>query len=64
MDKDKDGLVGIKELKFFLRKVAHIKLSNEEAEAMIELADSDKDGLVTFDDFMEIVDLAVKSNER
>ena len=30
----------------------HIKLSSEEAEAMIEFADSDEDGLITFEDFV------------
>ena len=38
-----------------MRKVAKIKLSSEEAEAMIEYADTDDDGLVTFDDFREKV---------
>ena len=37
-----------------MRKVAHIRLSNEEAEAMIKYADSDNDGLVTFNDFMSV----------
>ena len=41
-----------------MRKVAHIKLSSEEAEAMIEFADSDEDGLVSFDDFLYVVTLA------
>lgn len=41
-----------------MRKVAHIKLSNEEAEAMIEFASSDKEKKgVTFEDFLRIVDL-------
>lgn len=48
----------MKELKYFMRKVAHIKLSSEEAEAMIEFADSDDDGLVSFDDFLQVVRLA------
>ena len=34
-----------------MRKVGHIKLSSEECEAMIELADSDQDGLVSIKDF-------------
>ena len=41
-----------------MRKVAHIKLSSEEAEAMIEFADSDEDGLVSFDDFLQVVTTA------
>jgi len=35
-------------------KVAHIKLSSEEAEAMIKYADSDADGLVCFNDFKAV----------
>lgn len=41
-----------------MRKVAHIKLSSEEAEAMIEFADSDEDGFVTYDDFLQVISLA------
>ena len=52
LDKEKDNHISVKELKYFMRKVAHIKLSSEEAEAMIEFADSDEDGLVSFDDFV------------
>ena len=59
LDKEKDGTINIKELKYFMRKVARIKLSSEEAEAMIEFADSDEDGLVTLDDFREVVTLAL-----
>ena len=52
LDKEKDNHISVKELKYFMRKVAHIKLSSEEAEAMIEFADNDEDGLVSFDDFV------------
>ena len=42
-----------------MRKVAHIKLSSEEAEAMIEYASSDKEKKgVTYEDFLRIVELA------
>jgi calmodulin len=51
LDKEQDDFLSVKELKYFMRKVAHIKLSNEEAEAMIKYADSDNDGLVSFNDF-------------
>ena len=47
LDKEKDDYISLKELKYFMRKVAHIKLSSEEAQAMIEFADSDGDGLIT-----------------
>lgn len=47
-------MISVKELKYFMRKVAHIKLSNEEAEAMIKYADTDNDGYVTFNDFKTI----------
>lgn len=35
MDKENDDKISVKELKYFMRKVAHIKLSSEEATAMI-----------------------------
>lgn len=38
LDKEKDNVITAKELKYFMRKVAHIKLSSEEADAMIEYA--------------------------
>ena len=57
LDKEKDDYISLKELKYFMRKVAHIKLSSEEAQAMIEFADSDGDGLITFEDFKNIVEL-------
>ena len=56
LDKEKDQCITAKELKYFMRKVAHIKLSSEEADAMIEFAG--KDGKVTFDDFLRVVELA------
>jgi calcium-binding protein CML len=58
IDKEKDSLISVKELKYFMRKVAHVKLSSEEAEAMIEFADSDEDGFVTYDDFLQVISLA------
>ena len=58
LDKENDNHISVKELKYFMRKVAHIKLSSEEAEAMIEFADTDEDGLVTFDDFVQVIMLA------
>lgn len=58
LDKENDNHISTKELKYFMRKVAHIKLSSEEAEAMIEFADTDEDGLVTFDDFVQVITLA------
>ena len=35
LDKEKDNYISERELKYFMRKVAHIKLSTEEAKAMI-----------------------------
>lgn len=59
LDKEKDQIITVKELKYFMRKVAHIKLSSEEAEAMIEFACTDKDKKgVTFEDFLRIVEIA------
>ena len=58
LDKEKDSHISAKELKYFMRKVAHIKLSSEEAEAMIEFAASGDECLVTFDDFVQVVTLA------
>jgi Ca2+-binding EF-hand superfamily protein len=48
LDKDKDGSISARELKYFMRKVAHLKLSSEEADAMIEFASNSNDGLVSF----------------
>jgi len=39
-----------------MRKVAHIKLSSEEAQAMIDFAG--EDGKVSFQQFLQVVDLA------
>ena len=55
LDKENDQAISAKELKYFMRKVAHIKLSSEEAKAMIEYADFDEDGMVSFEDFEKIV---------
>mmetsp|Transcript_6577 Transcript_6577/g.10580 ORF Transcript_6577/g.10580 Transcript_6577/m.10580 type:complete len:141 (-) Transcript_6577:9-431(-) len=57
LDKEKDDFISEKELKYFMRKVAHIKLSSEEAKAMIEFADSDGDGLITYDDFKNVIEM-------
>ena len=46
LDKEKDEYLTAKELKYFMRKVAHIKLSSEEAQAMIDFAG--EDGKVSF----------------
>jgi len=65
LDKEKDGIITVKELKYFMRKVAHIKLSSEEAEAMIEFASTDKERRgVTFEDFERIVDIAVSNSNN
>ena len=55
LDKEKDDYITIKEIKYFMRKVAHIRLSNSEAEAMVKYADSDGDGLISFEDFQKLV---------
>ena len=55
LDRAKDKHIRASDLKYYMRKVARIQLSSEEAEAMIEFADTDEDGLVTFDDFREKV---------
>lgn len=57
LDKEKDDFISEKELKYFMRKVAHIKLSTEEAKAMIEFADSDGDGLINYDDFRNVIEM-------
>ena len=51
LDKEKDNHISAKELKYFMRKVAQINISSQLAESMINFADGDEDGLVTFDDF-------------
>jgi len=57
LDKEKDDFISEKELKYFMRKVAHIKLSSEEAKAMIDFADSDGDGLINYDDFRNVIEM-------
>ena len=57
LDKEKDDFISEKELKYFMRKVAHIKLSSEEAKAMIEFADSDGDNLISYDDFRNVIEM-------
>ena len=57
LDKEKDDVISEKELKYFMRKVAHIKLSSEEAKAMIEFADSDGDGLINYEDFRSVIEM-------
>ena len=57
LDKEKDDFISEKELKYFMRKVAHIKLSSEEAKAMIEFADNDGDGLINYDDFRSVIEM-------
>ena len=52
LSRNQENHISVKDLKYYMRKVAHIKLSSEEAEAMIEFADSDEDGLVSFEDFL------------
>lgn len=56
LDKEKDDYITAKELKYFMRKVAHIKLSSEEAQAMIDFAG--EDGKVSFQQFLQVIDLA------
>ena len=62
LDKEKDDFISEKELKYFMRKVANIKLSSEEAKAMIEFADSDGDGLVSYDDFKSVIEMFQSNN--
>ena len=57
LDKEKDDFINEKELKYFMRKVAHIKLSSEEAKAMIEFADADNDGLISYEDFRTVIEM-------
>ena len=57
LDKEKDDFISEKELKYFMRKVAHVKLSSEEAKAMIEFADTDGDGLITYEDFKAVINM-------
>jgi len=47
-----------------MRKVAHIKLSSEEAEAMIKFADSTGQGFVTLEDFKRVVNMAPISQDK
>ena len=53
-DDDKKGLLSIKNLRRVSRELGE-NISDEELIEMIERADSDKDGLVTMDDFYRIL---------
>ena len=64
LDKEKDNHISVKELKYFMRKVAQVNISSELAEAMVVFADGDQDGLVTFDDFAQIYDLVMMEKQR
>ena len=57
LDKEKDNHISVKELKYFMRKVAKVHISSEVAAAMMKFADGDEDGLVTYDDFAQIYSL-------
>ncbi len=63
LDRAKDKHISSKDLKYYMRKVARVQLSSEEAEAMIEYADSDDDGLVTYPDFRKKLLEALASDE-
>ena len=63
LDKEKDDFISEKELKYFMRKVAHIKLSTEEAKAMIEFADSDGDNLISYEDFRNVIEMFQENGE-
>ena len=60
LDKEKDNHISVKELKYFMRKIAKVNISSEVAAAMMKFADGDEDGLVTFDDFAQIYSLVDK----
>ena len=64
LDKEKDNHISVKELKYFMRKVARIHISSEVAAAMMKFADGDEDGLVTFDDFAQIYSLVDKERSK
>ena len=56
LDKEGDGYITVKELKYFMRKVAHIKLSSEEALEMIRYASSSaKKDMVSLEDFKHMI---------
>ena len=57
LDRNRDDKISVDELKYFMRKVAHVKLSSVEAEEMIRFADLDKDGFINFEEFLSIVNL-------
>lgn len=68
IDKDKDDFITEKELKYFARKVARMKITNEEAAAMVQFADRDKDGIINLDDYIYIInkykEMQQKQHER
>ncbi len=55
LDKEKDDVITVRELKYFMRKVANIKVSTVEAEAMIKFAGLK--GKITREQFQELFEL-------
>lgn len=54
-DEENKGKIGIKNLKSSIKELGE-NLSEDELKAIIEEFDSDKDGFITKDDFMKIMD--------
>ena len=64
LDRNRDDKISVDELKYFMRKVAHVKLSSVEAEEMIRFADLDKDGFINFEEFLSIVNLTTGAEQE
>ena len=63
LDSKKDGNLDLAELKYFMRKVAFIKISDEEAQAMIQLASPAGSGLVSHDEFLDLVTIQLEAEK-
>lgn len=62
IDREKDDYITAKELKYWMRKVALMKLSSEEADYMLEYAGA-TNGKLNFEQFTQLMNV-VKGNFR
>ncbi|XP_063077271.1 parvalbumin-like EF-hand-containing protein [Engraulis encrasicolus] len=64
LDKDGSGYIEWNEIKYILTSVPHsaplVPLSDEEAEALIQAADTDGDGRIDFKEFSDMVKMEKK----
>ncbi|WCJ44797.1 Calcium-binding protein CML38 [Euphorbia peplus] len=63
-DQNRDGKISPSELQSCLTTLGGAHLSIEDAEAAVRLSDSDKDGLLGFEDFQRLMEGTVSEEEK